>query len=76
MSGRNQFKMIQGDSTRDQGVHEYQSCQNLIEDSCPGLRCTVIMRPHTISIRTETLADYYVAASIVRKRTELEVVRG
>jgi hypothetical protein len=76
MNSRAKEKRIEGFNARNQGDHEYMKWQNLIEDSCPGLRCTVIMRPHTISIRTDSYTDYLLARSVVVKRTGLEVVRG
>lgn len=53
----------------------YMAWQNLIEEECE-VQCTVKVELKAISIRAESYADYCLAASIVRKRTSLEVVRG
>lgn len=75
MSGRTHFKQIQGSATRDQGPREYMKWENLIFDET-GVSATVRVDLKAVSIRTESYADYCVAAAFVRKRTSLEVVRG
>lgn len=76
MSDRTKEKRIEGATCRGTGDREYMKWQNLIEDSCPGLKCSVVVRPFQISIRTDSYADFLLAKSVVSKRTGLEVVRG
>jgi hypothetical protein len=76
MNSRSQSKRIQdAGSTRFQGDQPYMVWQNLIWDECH-VKCSVKVELNGISIRTESYADYCMAAALVRKRTSLEVARG
>jgi len=65
---------IQGPSLRDQGVREYQRLENAIEDET-GVKCSVLVKPDCISIKTLDWTDYYLAKSVISKRSVLPVVR-
>lgn len=75
MNRRESAKSIQGPSTNFQGDREYLRLQNLVEDEC-GVRCTIVVRPHCVSVRTVDYTDFVLARSILIKRgTSKPVVR-
>jgi hypothetical protein len=57
------------------GEDEYKIFQDMILSE-KGVECSVVITAHTISIRTESYADYVLAKSVVKPRTGLEIVRG
>lgn len=56
---------IQGPISHSMGEYEYERLQQTILDKCC-VACTVIARPGNISIRTASLADFYLAKSAIK----------
>lgn len=71
IGSRNQ---IQGPSTKFQGSQEYERLENLIEDKA-GVRCEVFIKGGSIILRTKTMADYYLAKSVIRQGVTKPIIR-
>lgn len=69
------MKIVRKPSFNLYGEDAYKTWQDLILKE-KHVECTVVISSHTISIRTESWADYYLAKSVVKSRTSLEIVRG
>lgn len=52
----------------------YETLQDAVEKEA-GVRCSIIVTPKIVSIRTKSLADYYLAKAVIRQRVSQEVVR-
>lgn len=74
MSGRSQYKQIQGASNKFHGKFEYEQLENQIEDKA-GVRCSVFIKGGSIILRTKDLADYYLAKAAIRQTTSKEIIR-
>lgn len=55
--------------------NQYEHWQDLIEEKA-SVTCTVRVFPDSISIKTKDLADFYLAKSAIKGRTNLEIVRA
>lgn len=56
-----------------EGPFEYQNLENLIFDKTR-VKCTVVCKPGCISIRTKSLADYYLARAEIKSRVGSRMV--
>lgn len=65
MSNRRNARIPQGPISHSMGAQEYERLQQAILDKT-GVACTVIARPGNISIRTASLADFYLAKSAIK----------
>lgn len=65
----------QGAFTRSDGEYEYQRLQQTILYKT-GVTCTVMVRAGIVSIRTESLADFYLAKSVIRGSTSGQIIRS
>lgn len=39
-----------------------------------GVRCSIYVRPHVIKIRAKSVAEYYLARSVIKGRVTQEIV--
>lgn len=65
----------QGAFTRSDGSREYERLQQTILDKTRVV-CTVLVRAGIVSIRTESLADFYLAKSAIKDMASGEIIRA
>lgn len=74
MSTRNRYRQIQGSSHST--FTAYEIFQDEITAKQPGLKCTVVVTPQHISIRTENYPDFLLARSAIKGMTSLDIIRS
>ncbi|MEY2500603.1 MAG: hypothetical protein QOI07_937 [Verrucomicrobiota bacterium] len=64
-NNRPSFGTNQGPHSHSGGVRLYERLQQQILDQT-GIAATVIVRPHNVTIRTETYADFVLAKAAIK----------
>jgi hypothetical protein len=68
------FGTNQGPTSHSEGTRAYEQFQQRILDKT-GVACTVIVRPHNVTIRTATYADFVLAKAAIKGSVSVPILR-